>query len=316
MPKSASRKKISPPSMTTTETEEPGVPISTELAEESIHINQEYQDLIPPLSREEYKALKDSIKTEGQRIKIIVNQTGEIIDGHTRFKILKELGRDIQFEVWRFPNKEAERDFVIQSAILRRNLNSFQKIELAQHALELERKAAKERQKQGKRTDTLSPLGAKVGTSGTATKIVAKRYGIKPKTFERGQFVIDHKEFVSQAEMVGLREGLVAIRPVYDKLKQTLKQRNSDRLDPHPDHGTENFKSPSLDSRQQGVPSTTKGDREFAVDRSNASGESKQESAQLDRKEECQACGEISSRADLKHVLLGKECRRKLGMKW
>jgi ParB-like chromosome segregation protein Spo0J len=160
MPKSP-QKNISAHSVTTTKSEVTGVPISTELAQEDIHINEEYQALIPPLSREEYKALKHSIATEGQRIKIIVNESGEVLDGHTRFKILKELDREIRFEVLKFPNIETERDFVIQSAILRRNLNAFQKIELAQRALEEERKTAEYRQKQGRRTDTFLPI---VGT--------------------------------------------------------------------------------------------------------------------------------------------------------
>ena len=58
------------------------------------HINQEYQDLIPPLTSQEYNQFKESIKDNGQRIPIIISdRTGQlvVVDGHHRYKIFQEL---------------------------------------------------------------------------------------------------------------------------------------------------------------------------------------------------------------------------------
>jgi len=54
-------------------------------------INPEYSKLISPLSNQEYRMLKDSIKKDGLHYPIVVNSKGEILDSHHRYKICKEL---------------------------------------------------------------------------------------------------------------------------------------------------------------------------------------------------------------------------------
>jgi ParB-like chromosome segregation protein Spo0J len=57
-----------------------------------ITTNQEYANLVPPLSAEEYESLKQSIKQNGLWVPIVVNSQGVILDGHHRFKACQELG--------------------------------------------------------------------------------------------------------------------------------------------------------------------------------------------------------------------------------
>jgi ParB-like chromosome segregation protein Spo0J len=52
-----------------------------------IKINQEYAKLVPPLSSSDYQRLKEGIELNGILIPIIVNEQGEILDGHHRYKI-------------------------------------------------------------------------------------------------------------------------------------------------------------------------------------------------------------------------------------
>lgn len=54
-------------------------------------IDSPYQ-LLPPLSDEEYEALKESIRQEGIHIPVEVDEDGNILDGHHRARIALELG--------------------------------------------------------------------------------------------------------------------------------------------------------------------------------------------------------------------------------
>jgi hypothetical protein len=69
-----------------------------EVTLDSLHIkiNEEYADLLPKLSEEEYGSLKSSIKKNGLRFlnkyPIIINNQGVILDGYHRFKACEELG--------------------------------------------------------------------------------------------------------------------------------------------------------------------------------------------------------------------------------
>jgi hypothetical protein len=65
-------------------------------------------------------------------------------------------------------SEQRQRETFIDSAILRRNLNAFQKIELAQTASARERSKAQERQKRGKKDTLLSTVQALIIAAFTA----------------------------------------------------------------------------------------------------------------------------------------------------
>jgi ParB-like chromosome segregation protein Spo0J len=48
--------------------------------------------MLPPLSTEEYAALRESIRQYGVRVPSVVDQGGEIIDGWHRQRACDELG--------------------------------------------------------------------------------------------------------------------------------------------------------------------------------------------------------------------------------
>lgn len=70
---------------------------------------------------------------------ITINQSGVILDGHTRYKICKELGLKPIFETKEFDNEYDERRYVIIVNLSRRQLSKFQKGELAYNWYESER---------------------------------------------------------------------------------------------------------------------------------------------------------------------------------
>jgi ParB-like chromosome segregation protein Spo0J len=79
---------------------------------DSLHvkINEEYVDLLPKLSEEEYESLKSSIRKNGLRFlnkhPIIVNNQGVILDGYHRFKACQELGLESKLDLDTDVNKQ------------------------------------------------------------------------------------------------------------------------------------------------------------------------------------------------------------------
>ena len=112
----------------------------------TIKINLEYSKLVSPLSNQEYEMLKDSIKKDGLHYPIVVNSKGEILDGHHRYKICKELDIPIKSEIKHFDDPIEEKRFVIDINLKRRQLNDFQKAELAYKLEDIYKEQARLRQ--------------------------------------------------------------------------------------------------------------------------------------------------------------------------
>ncbi len=78
-------------------------------------------ELLPPLTTDEFAALKADIKANGLREPIIVDDDGEILDGHHRHKIDKNAPRRTLGGM-----SEAERQaFVFSANFNRRNLSPY-----------------------------------------------------------------------------------------------------------------------------------------------------------------------------------------------
>ena len=87
-----------------------------------IKINPEYVSLIPELSSTEYEMLKESIKDNGQQIPIYVDEYGNILDGHNRYRACLEVGFEPKFEVKRFARESYKKKTVIYMNLHRRQL--------------------------------------------------------------------------------------------------------------------------------------------------------------------------------------------------
>ena len=57
-----------------------------------LKINPEYEKVFDPLPEDEFEALVESIKQNGQYYPIVVNSEGVILDGHQRTKACDKLG--------------------------------------------------------------------------------------------------------------------------------------------------------------------------------------------------------------------------------
>lgn len=92
-----------------------------------------YADLLPPLSTEEFDALRESIKADGVRVPVIVDDDDNVLDGHHRLKIDPDAPR----KVLRGLSEAEKQAFVFQANFVRRNLSPSQKKEAARRMREV-----------------------------------------------------------------------------------------------------------------------------------------------------------------------------------
>ena len=79
---------------------------SEEMIQAPFKINEELDQIIPKLVKEKFEALKADIKSNGLKNPIAVMVDKTIIDGHNRYRALKDIGK-----------KDYEIDFVVISAV-------------------------------------------------------------------------------------------------------------------------------------------------------------------------------------------------------
>lgn len=194
------------------------------LKEFEIKVNQQYAELVRPLSVKEYAELKESIKEKGLHLPIIINQDNTILDGHHRYQICNELGIDPKYEVKIFEDLLEEKSFVIDINDKRRQLNDFAKSELAYklEAIESEKARLRQIELAGTRTNnnhTLGPNEHKVQDQdkGKTREIVSKKVGISPTTYERAKTII---KYGTEEQKTKLREGKSKINKEYKKIQK------------------------------------------------------------------------------------------------
>ena len=187
--------------------------------------------MLPKLSKEEYEALKESIRTEGQHYPIIINREGVILDGHNRLRICRELGIEPKFEVKNFADKFEEKLFVIDVNLQRRQLNAAQKVWLNLERYEIEKEKAKQRfeehlpQKGEKGFQSISSSSEL--HIGQARDVVAFHAGVSPITTQRALTVFEKGD-----EQIKLRmlEGKTSIYYAYKMTKRKIESQEYPEL--------------------------------------------------------------------------------------
>ncbi|QDU50511.1 DNA methyltransferase [Gimesia panareensis] len=98
-------------------------------------INKNKVQFFPVMSEEEFEALKASIADRGVEVPIIVDQDGDIIDGHQRKRACDELGINCLTEVRNFENENQKLELALTLNCNRRHLNQKQKRTLIEEYL-------------------------------------------------------------------------------------------------------------------------------------------------------------------------------------
>jgi len=148
-------------------------------------IDKELQELLPPLTPDEYGKLEENILTYGllDPIKIWCSPDGDniIIDGHNRYRVLEENNLSTSsFRIMsELKTREDVKEWMMEQRLGRRNLSDAEKYEIVQRFKTLIQNKAKENNSNGgkglsnlSKVNTRKELAEKVGVSeGTYSKL-------------------------------------------------------------------------------------------------------------------------------------------------
>src|SRR5215203_3667416 len=181
-----------------------------------VKTNPEYASLVSELSPEEYESLKQSIKEEnGLYLPIIVNQNGIILDGHHRYKACQELGIEPKTLVREFKDKLDEQLFVIDCNLIRRQLNNFQRTELALKS-KLEAIVKRNESLGGKGGRNLTPLGR-------VDERIGERAGVSRDTVRKVEKILEFYSEDSEG-LDRLRTGEISVSQAYEGILEYEQQ--------------------------------------------------------------------------------------------
>lgn len=184
----------------------------TSLSSSDLQINPEYASLVSELSPEEYESLKQSIMKNGLYLPIIVNQNGIILDGHHRYKACQALGIEPKTIVKEFEDKLDEHLFVIDCNLIRRQLNSFQRTELALKSKPILEAIVKRNESLGGKGDrSLTPLGR-------VDDWIGRRAGVSRDTVRKVKKILE-EEIITDKIKEDLRSGKLSINEAYEKVE-------------------------------------------------------------------------------------------------
>lgn len=181
-----------------------------------MEILKELQDLIPPLTNEEYKQLENNCLEEGIREKIIT-WNNYIIDGHNRYKIAQQWNLDYQTESKSFKSKDEVKEWMILNQFGRRNLSNYQRSVLALQLEDVFRAKAKESKAEKvshfRNTGEVLQKSAKPDTRKELSKVAAVSHDTIAK-------VKKIQEKAPEEIKQKLRTGEVSINAAYKKIKK------------------------------------------------------------------------------------------------
>lgn len=107
-----------------------------------LKINPDFQNLIAPLSDEEFKQLEENILAHGRCRDAIKVWRNFIIDGHNRYAICQKHGLPYEVTETRFASRKDATLWILENQLGRRNLTDTIRIELATRKVELKSQKA------------------------------------------------------------------------------------------------------------------------------------------------------------------------------
>ena len=184
-----------------------------------IYIDNEFKSLIPPLTREEYDGLENSILTEGCRDALVV-WGDTLIDGHNRFEICSRHGipfRTIQKD---FDDRDSVIEWIIKNQFGRRNLPAYERARLALRLKPV--LAEKAKAKEFERKMTFQKSEKSYMPELNTTKELAKAAGVSHDTIAK----VEKIEAVASPELKEqLRNGELSINQAYQTVRREEKKQ-------------------------------------------------------------------------------------------
>jgi N6-adenosine-specific RNA methylase IME4 len=189
-----------------------------------MEIKEEFKNLIPALSVEEYAQLEANILEEGIR-EPIITWNGYIIDGHNRFSIAQRFDLEYKTTSKYFSSEESVKEWMILNQFGRRNLSNYQRSVLALELEEVFSKKAKEKELERKTTFAKSQKSS-MQTLNT-NKELSNISGIGQQTIARVKKI---QEKAPEEVKAKLATGEVSINAAYKEIKKEEKKEERIQL--------------------------------------------------------------------------------------
>ncbi|WP_405071565.1 ParB N-terminal domain-containing protein [Kribbella sp. NBC_01510] len=175
--------------------------------------------VMPPLSADEYAALKADIAERGVLVAVVIDQDGRTIDGHHRRQICAELGIDYPVEVRKVADDADAREIALTLNVARRHLTREQKRQLI--ATEIERSPDDSDRAIGRR------LGADHKTVGSVRRELSGEFPQSPAV----QLARDAETLIASDEAIDHAEQIAATwvrlwSQTCDKLAEIARNRS------------------------------------------------------------------------------------------
>ena len=182
-----------------------------------LQIIKEFQNLIPPLTKEEYKLLEQNILKEGIRESIMV-YGDTIVDGHNRYEIAQKHNLEFDTTDGKFDSMGEAITWIIKNQLGRRNIFDFTRYELVVMVIEPELLIIGKEKQTRKPIDSVLAPGAK--TKHDTRNIIAKKLGWGERKVGMAKFI---KENANLETLQRLRNGKLTINKVYENIKEAQK---------------------------------------------------------------------------------------------
>lgn len=198
-----------------------------------LKIDPEFDSLMPDLAEDEYKGLESSLVGEGCRDPLVV-WNGIILDGHNRYKICTKHNIIFKIVTQNLSSREEAMVWIIDNQIHRRNLNAFQRGELALKKESIIRLKAKENEIKagklfGKGHKNIDPKGCPILDNPIEAidtkKELAELAKVSHGTMGKIQKIA---EKATEDQKHELREGKASINEVYKQIRTT--ERREERM--------------------------------------------------------------------------------------
>lgn len=195
-----------------------------------LKIDPEFESLIPPLTNEEFKQLRDNIIEDGEVREPIVTWNGVILDGYNRWAVIQE-NPDIPFKTMEmiFFSRDEAKVWMIRNQLGRRNLPDYERAKLA---LRLKEAIAADAKKNVLATQKNNAASAyqKSDRQIHTNKELAKIAGVSHDTISRVE-TIEAKATPEVKEQ--LRKGEISINKVYNEIRQADQMKETPKSPPN-----------------------------------------------------------------------------------
>lgn len=201
---------------------------------QELQIDPEFERIIPPLTADEFQLLKENILAEGKVRDALITWNGIIVDGHNRYKVIRE-HPEIPFttEEKSFVDREEAIWWMCGNQLGRRNLTEYQRENLIGRRYKAEKRTngAKDSFRGNQYTrDLVLPQNEEVPNRKSTAKRIADEYGIGHASVERAEHFVDGLD-AAEEEIPGITQEVLSgkIKPSKKDIMAVGKEKDAER---------------------------------------------------------------------------------------